>query len=205
MYPLRLDIGRQDEYSRLLPLVKWLLLIPHMIALLLVAIVAWFAIFVSFFAVVVTGRYPRRLFDFVVGVYRWGYRAIAYGLLMTDRYPPFSLADDPDHPVRFDVVYPEDGVSRWRPLVHWLLIIPYHFVAALIVYVVYAVVFLAFFTILFGKRFPRGMFDLGLNGLRWSARSNAYFLWLVTEYPPFEWDPDDGSSAPPASQPANAL
>ena len=53
----------------------------------------------------------------------------AYVYLLTDRYPPFSLAADPSYPARFEIAYPEDGIDRWRPLVHWLLVIPYAIVA----------------------------------------------------------------------------
>ena len=82
----------EQDLNRFLPLVKWLLAIPHYIVLAVLAVVAIFAILVSWFAVVFTGRYPRGLFDYVVGVGRWGLRVQAYAiLLVTDRYPPFSL------------------------------------------------------------------------------------------------------------------
>ena len=171
-----------------MPLIKWLLAIPHYIALFVLAIAALVVIVISFFAVLITGRYPQGMFDFVVGVHRWGLRVAAYVLLMVDPYPPFSLDDDPGYPVRFDIDYPEQGVDRWRPLVHWLLIIPYAIVAYLIFYLVQILVFFAFFTILFAKTFPEGMFNICRVGLRWTARANAYEYWMVTRYPPFVWD-----------------
>jgi Domain of unknown function (DUF4389) len=83
------DVER--DLNRWLPLVKWLLAIPHVIVLVLLLIVAIFAIVIAWFAILFTGRYPRALFDFVVGVARWGLRVQAYALLLvTDRYPPFS-------------------------------------------------------------------------------------------------------------------
>ncbi len=81
----------EGDLNRFLPLVKWLLAIPHYIVLALLAIGAIFAILISWFAVLFTGSYPRGLFDYVVGVARWGLRVQAYALLLvTDRYPPFS-------------------------------------------------------------------------------------------------------------------
>ena len=85
------DIER--DLNRWLPLVKWLLAIPHYIVLVVLVVVAVVAVVVAWFAILLTGRYPRGLFDFVVGVGRWCLRVNAYAfLLVTDRYPPFSLS-----------------------------------------------------------------------------------------------------------------
>ena len=85
------DVDR--DLNRWLPLVKWFLVIPHLLVLLVLSVAAFFAIVVAWFAILFTGRYPHSLFDFVVGVGRWWLRVEAYAmLLVTDRYPPFSLA-----------------------------------------------------------------------------------------------------------------
>lgn len=82
----------QNDLNRWMPLVKWLLAIPHYIALLFLGIAAFFAAIFAWFAILATGQYPRALFDFIVGVGRWGLRVDAYAiLLVTDRYPPFRL------------------------------------------------------------------------------------------------------------------
>ena len=84
------DVER--DLNRGLPLVKWFLAIPHYIILFFLSIAAFFAILIAWFAILFTGRYPRGLFDFVVGVGRWWLRVQSYAfLLVTDRYPPFSL------------------------------------------------------------------------------------------------------------------
>ena len=92
---VHLEIDYPDvthDLNRWMPLVKWLLAIPHYIVLGLLAIGAFFAVVIAWFAILMTGHYPRGLFDFVVGVGRWGLRVDAYAfLLVTDRYPPFSL------------------------------------------------------------------------------------------------------------------
>src|SRR6187200_3770189 len=97
-YPVYLDIERQEEYSRFMPLIKWLLAIPHYIALLVLGIGAVIVAIISFFAVLFTGRYPEGMFNYMVGVHRWGVRVGAYVLLMVDPYPPFTLDDDPSYP-----------------------------------------------------------------------------------------------------------
>jgi hypothetical protein len=92
---VHLDLDYPDvkqDLNRWLPLVKWFLAIPHYIILVILAVGAIFAIIIAWFAILVTGRYPRPLFDYVVGVGRWSLRVQAYAfLLITDRYPPFSL------------------------------------------------------------------------------------------------------------------
>ncbi len=85
------DVER--DLNQWLPLVKWLLAIPHLIVLAVLSVAAFFAVLIAWFAILFTGRYPRELFDFVVGVGRWWLRVQAYAfLLVTDRYPPFSLS-----------------------------------------------------------------------------------------------------------------
>ena len=81
----------EQDLNRWLPLVKWLLAIPHFIVSGCAGMIAVFVVVIAWFAILLTGRYPRGLFDFVVGVGRWGLRVQAYAfLLVTDRYPPFS-------------------------------------------------------------------------------------------------------------------
>lgn len=82
----------EQDLNRWLPLVKWLLAIPHFIVLVVLVVIAIVAIIIAWFAILFTGRYPRALFDYVIGVGRWGLRVQAYAfLLVTDRYPPFRL------------------------------------------------------------------------------------------------------------------
>jgi hypothetical protein len=92
---VHLDLDYPDvprDLNRWLPLVKWLLVIPHVIVLAFLIMGAFIAVVVAWFAILVTGRYPRGLFDYVVGVGRWALRVTAYAtLLVTDRYPPFRL------------------------------------------------------------------------------------------------------------------
>jgi hypothetical protein len=84
------DVER--DLNRWLPLVKWLLAIPHFVVLVVLSVGAFFAVVIAWFAILFTGRYPRGLFDYVLGVGRWWLRVEAYAfLLVTDRYPPFSL------------------------------------------------------------------------------------------------------------------
>jgi hypothetical protein len=186
-YPARLDIEYQEPLNRWLPLVKWLLALPHYILLVILYFAAWFVLIAAFFAVLFTRRYPPALFQFLVSVMRWHERVTAYTYLMVDQYPPFKLEPDPSYPVTLEVDYPENGVDRWRPLVAWLFAIPYLFVAGILSYIAQILVFFAFFAILFTRRFPRGMFDIVVVSQRWLTRGYAYAAFMTTRYPPFVW------------------
>jgi hypothetical protein len=182
-----LAIDYEEPLNRWLPLVKWLLAIPHYILLFILYFAAGFVWLAAFVMVLFTRSYPPALFQFMVGVMRWHERVTAYVYLMTDKYPPFALEPQPGEPVVLDIDYPEDGVDRWRPLVSWLLAIPYVLAASVIAYIARLLVFFAFFAILFTRKFPRGMFDIVLVSQRWLVRGYAYALFMVTRYPPFVW------------------
>jgi hypothetical protein len=187
-FPLRFEVGYPERYSRWLPLVKWLLAIPHWIVLAILAIGVFFAWIGAFFAVLFTGRYPQGIFNFFVGFWRWAMRVIAYQFLLVDPYPPFSLADDPNYPVRFNLEYPPDGkIARWRALFAWVVVIPQLVIANLAVFVAYFATVISFFAILFTKSNPRSVFDFIVNALRFQNRANAYAYFMTEKYPGFDW------------------
>ena len=131
-YPLQLRGDLSPDLSRWLWLVKWLLIIPHLIVLLILSIVSVILTIVAFFAILFTGKYPRGMFNFNVNVLRWKWRVLFYSYLAlgTDRYPPFSLTPD-DYPANLEVAYPE-RLSRLKVLFKWwLLAIPHYIVVML--------------------------------------------------------------------------
>src|SRR5205085_660287 len=132
-YPARLDGQLDPAVSRWLWLVKWLLAVPHLVVLFFL----WCALTVltvaAGFAILFTGRYPRAIFDFNVGVMRWSWRVsyYAFNVLGTDKYPPFSLQPDASYPADFSVDYPQ-RLSRGLVLIKWwLLALPQYLIEAI--------------------------------------------------------------------------
>ncbi|GHC52631.1 DUF4389 domain-containing protein [Streptomyces flavofungini] len=209
-YPARLSADLDPELSRWLWLVKWLIALPHYVVLLFL----WTAFLVlstgAFFAILITGRYPRPIFVFNTGVLRWSWRVAyyAYGALGTDRYPPFTLADVPDYPAHWDVTYP-DQLSRGIVLVKWwLLAIPHYLVLGFLlggIRVPWAaggligmLVLFAGIALLFTGRYPRSLFDLVMGLNRWVLRVAAYAALLTDTYPPFRLDQGGQEPEPPS-------
>jgi len=208
-YPLHLGGRMSATPARWLWLVKWFLLIPHYVVLVFLYVGAFVLTVIAFFAILVTGRYPRSIFDFNVAVLRWSWRVSFYGYsaLGTDRYPPFTFSEASDYPATLAVPYPE-RLSRGLVLVKWwLLAIPHYLIVAVLVggsavvvhNAAYAfevpytglitiLVLIAGVALLFTARYPRGIFDLVMGLNRWVYRVFVYVLLLRDEYPPFRLD-----------------
>jgi hypothetical protein len=228
-YPLRIDAQERPNPSRGLWLVKWAAAIPHYLVLALLWVAFTVLSAVAFVAIVITGRYPRAIFDFNVGVLRWSWRVAyySYGALGTDQYPPFSLAEDEDYPAHLTVDYPQH-LSRGLVFVKWwLLALPHYLVVAILIGggawaaertdapwvwgggLIGLLTLIAAVVLLFTGRYPQGIYDLVLGLNRWVLRVAAYAGLMTDQYPPFRLDtgghePGSGvrlMSGPPAPAP----
>jgi hypothetical protein len=140
--------------------------------------------FATMLMIVFRQRYPRWWFDFARELTRFGARVSAYFFLLTDKYP--STVEEQS--VHLEIDYPdvEQDLSRWLPLVKWLLALPHYIVLAVLAAVGIFVWVIAWFAILFTGRYPQALFDYIVGVGRWGLRVGAYMSLLVTdEYPPF--------------------
>jgi hypothetical protein len=224
VYPVHVNATLDTSHlSRWLWLVKWVLVIPHYVVLFFLWLTFVVLSAVALVSIVATGRYPRSIFDFNVGVLRWSWRVAyyAYGALATDKYPPFTLAEVPDYPAHLTVDYPEH-LSRGLVLVKWwLLAIPHYLIVGLLVGsgtwvamettrdggaqwtwggggLIGLLVVIAAVVLLFTGRYPQQIFDLVLGLNRWVLRVAAYAGLMTDEYPPFRLDM--GGSDPGAAR-----
>jgi len=171
-------------------LLKWLLVIPHYIILFFLMIAFAVVWIIAFFAILITGKYPKGLFEFNAGVLRWTWRVgfYSYQALGTDKYPPFSLKPDPDYPADLEITYPEK-LSRGLVLVKWLLGIPHYIIVEVFSDLIAILVFVAGICLLFSGRYPKELFKLVIGLNRWVFRVYAYAALMTDKYPPFRlWD-----------------
>jgi Domain of unknown function (DUF4389) len=221
-YPLKVEGELDEPLSRWRWLVKWVLIIPHVIVLVFLWIAFVVLTIVTFFAILFTGRYPRGIFDFNVGVLRWSWRVgfYSYSALGTDRYPPFTLADVPDYPARLQVEYPQ-ALSRGLVLVKWwLLALPQYLVVGVFAGGAWAgfnaasnhggwssgggliglMVFISAVALLFTGRYPRSIFDFIMGMNRWVFRVAAYATLMTDAYPPFRLEMGGPETGPDAAE-----
>ena len=216
-YPVTIKGELTEPPARGWWLIKWLLAIPHFIILAFLWIAFIIVWVIAFFAILFTGRFPRGLFDFNVGVLRWTWRVgfYSYEALATDRYPPFTLKSV-DYPADLQIEYPEK-LSRGLVLIKWwLLAIPHYIVVSFFMGgwawswdscpwawnsgswcagngegagLIFVLVIIAAIALLFTGRYYGDIFKLVVGMNRWSYRACAYAALMTDQYPPFRlWD-----------------
>ena len=185
-YPVTFEVDYVERRNRLTTFFRLLLVIPVAIVLYVFGIVASIAIVIAWFAIVITGRYPKGLYDFVADFNRFLARVTAYAVLLSDPYPPFSGADDPAYPVRMGFAGPLEHYSRLKTFFRIILAIPIMVLRYVLNLLLEIGAFAAWFVILFTGKMPRGLFDLMVLANSYTARSDAYVFLLTETYPPFQ-------------------
>jgi hypothetical protein len=204
VYPARLEIDYPDQHDRVTTLFRMFLVIPIAIVIGVLTTGATQTVYnqsgqvvressggistglflATLLMILFARRYPRWWFDFALELARFGTRVGAYVALLTDQYP--STVEEQSVHLQIDYPDVERDLNQWLPLVKWLLAIPHFIVLAVLSVVAFFAVVIAWFTILFTGRYPRGLFDFVVGVARWWLRVQAYATLLVTDrYPPF--------------------
>jgi hypothetical protein len=186
-YPVTFEADYVEKRSRLTTFFRWLLVIPHAIVLAFYAIAAGVVVIIAWFALVFTGRWPRGMYDFVAGFFRYATAVHGYFYLLTDDYPPFG-PDVDSYPVRLNIASPQEQYSRLKVLFRIILAIPPYIIAYAMNIVMQVGAFLAWFAIVVLGRQPKGLQDMIVLGMSYQQRAYAYMALLTEDWPPFTDD-----------------
>jgi hypothetical protein len=183
LYPVVFRIPRAEKTSRLLMLLRPFMLIPIGIWVGIVGMAAGFLGFLSFWAIIITGRYPRSFWEFNTRYLRRRIRVSAYTMLLCDVYPPFS-GEEGGYPVEMRIIYPE-SLSRLTVFFRPLICFPQFFFLMVFSWGYAFISFLTFWSTLVIGRIPDAFWNFLTRYFVYVGRLNAYMMFLVDEYPPF--------------------
>jgi hypothetical protein len=187
-YPVSFEVDYVDRRSRLSTFFRLILVIPLAIWLYVYALVAYCAIVIAWFAIVITGRYPQGLYNFVANFTRFVACTTGYGALLCDPYPSFSGADNSSYPIRMHFAGPLPRYSRLKTFFRAILSIPILLLRYVINLLLEIGAVAAWFVIVVTGKLPRGLFDVMVLANSYTARSDAYLFLLTESYPPFQDD-----------------
>jgi hypothetical protein len=185
-YPVSFEADYVERRSRLTAFFRAILVIPVGIVLYVFGIIASFAVVIAWLVIVITGRYPKGLYDFVASFVRFIARVTAYGALLCDPYPPFGGSPDPSYPVRMEFAGPLEHYSRLKTLLRFILAIPIVILRYVMGLLLEIGAFASWVVIVITGKMPRGLFDLMVLATSYTARSDAYIFLLTETYPPFQ-------------------
>jgi hypothetical protein len=187
-YPVTFEADYVERHSRLTSFFRLLLAIPLFIWAYLYGIVAFIAVVIAWFAIVITGGFPRGLYDFIAGWTRFITRVTGYVSLLADTYPSFGGAEDPAYPIRMHFAGPFEHYSRLRTLFRIILAIPIVILRYVMSLLLEIGSLAAWVVIVITGKLPQGLFDLMVLANSYTARSDAYIYLLTETYPPFQDD-----------------
>jgi hypothetical protein len=185
-YPVTFEADYVEKRSRLSTFFRLILSIPLLILLYFYGLVAYVAVVIAWFAIVITGRYPQGLYDFIAGFTRFVARYTAYVSLLCDAYPPFGGADNPSYPVRMNFAGPLEHYSRLKTLLRIIIAIPIAILRYVMGILLEIGAFAAWIVIVITGKMPQGLHEVMVLANSYTARSDAYLFLLTETYPPFQ-------------------
>jgi hypothetical protein len=184
LYPIHYEADYLRERNRLTTFFRLIVAIPWLFVAFFYGLASLVVVIVAWFALIILGRYPRGMYDFVGGVLRYSMRVNAFVSLQTDAWPPFGISDDPSYPVRIGISPPAAKQSRLKAFFRIILAIPLLFMSYLFSYLQQWVALIAWATIVFRGYQPAAIHNALAFTNGWITRANAYMLLMRDEYPP---------------------
>ena len=206
MYPVTYEADYQRERNRLTTFFRLIVVIPWLIVAYIYKIAQLVVVFIAWFAILILGRFPEGMYNFVGGVLRFTQRVNGFTYLQTDEWPPFGIGEDPSYPVRVNFMPPAARQSRLKTLFRLILAIPLAVLSYAMSLALSGVAAISWLTIVFRGYQPAAIHNAIAFLMGWTTRATAYMYLMRDEYPPVgdetpvEVDPP--ASALPASEAA---
>ncbi len=184
MYPVTYEADYQKERNRLTTFFRMIVVIPWIIVASIYQLAAYVVLFIAWFALIILGRYPKGMYNFVGGVLRFSTRVNAFAYLQTDGWPSFGISDDPAYPVRVNFAPPAAKQSRLKVFFRPILMLPLFILSYLVSFMLIFVAAISWLTIVFRGYQPAAIHNALAYALSWTTRVSAYGLLMRDEYPP---------------------
>jgi uncharacterized membrane protein len=202
-YPVMYAQDPPEQRNRLTIFFRGVMAIPHFIWLMIYGIGFFFAVFIAWWAIVFTGKWPKGLYDFSAGFLRYSTRVMAYYMCVVDEYPPFDGGEHPEYPVKIAIAPPLPEYNRVKAFFRIILAIPIIVINYVMQLWIFAVAIALWFVGVFAGKTSPGLTDAARLPMAYIARSNAYMYLLTEDWPPFDPGPPVLVSGP-AGQPLDA-
>ena len=204
MYPVSYEADYLKQRNRLTTFFRLIVAIPWLIVAIFYGLAALVVILVAWVALIILGRYPQGMYNFVGGFLRFSMRVNAFVSLQTDAWPPFGFGEEPTYPVRVNIAPPAARQSRLKAFFRIVLAIPLFVMSMIFSYLLQYVAIAAWVTIVFRGYQPAGIHNALAFTNGWIARANSYIYLMRDEYPPVG-DEVAVEVDPPAQLPAPAV
>jgi hypothetical protein len=187
-YPVLLEVEPPAPQGRWSVFLRLLLAIPHWFLLFFIGVATFVLGFLVWLVILFTGRAPAGMLDFLTGAQRWSTRVSGYTYLLSGQFPPFSLGEEPQYPVRLVIDQLVEPRNRLTVAFRLILAFPQMLIVSALQQLAQIIAFLGWFAALFTGAMPLAFHDLIVATLRWQVRVQAYTGLLIDKYPPFEWN-----------------
>lgn len=184
MYPVTYEADYLKDRNRLTAFFRLIVAIPWLIVATIYAIAGMVVVFIAWFAILFTGRFPQGMYNFVGGILRFTQRVNAFMYLQTDEWPPFGLSEEPGYPVRIGFAPPAAKQSRLKTLFRIILLVPVMVMSYMFSLLVQGITVISWFTIVFRGYQPAAIHNALAFAMSWTTRASAYSMLMRDEYPP---------------------